>query len=66
MSYITLIAHLEKLEEDVSEIKETLNNLVKISKQVINNSTDSLENINSMMTNYRTWTIASDPPMREK
>lgn len=57
---------IEKLEEDVSEIKENINNLVEISRQMMNNSADGLEKYNSMMTNYRTRTIASDPPMGEK
>lgn len=57
---------IEKLEEDVSEVKENLNNLVEISRQAMSNSTDGLEKITSMMIDYRDRTIVSDPPMGEK
>ncbi|XP_059067448.1 phospholipase A1-Igamma1, chloroplastic-like [Cryptomeria japonica] len=57
---------IEKMEEDVREIKENLNNLVEISRQEMNNSVDGLEKINSMMIDYRTRTIVNDPPLGEK
>lgn len=57
---------IEKMEEDASEIKENLNNLVEISRQMMNNSADGLEKNNSMITDYRTRTNTSEPPLGEK